>query len=219
MLGVGALLVATSLPAVALQVNSASAVVPALPNPPAAAEQRLAVDARATGSVAARDGYTVATSIQQVRLRYGAQVLQYTNNPKGTIQWPFPGPVAVSSPFGPRVSPCSGCSSFHLGVDLVPGVGTPIGAIAAGTVTYAGYDSNYGYRVVVDHNINGQKVQSLYAHMLGSIKVVVGQQVTAGQEVGQVGNSGNSTGPHLHLQISPDGTPVDPVAWLTANAN
>jgi murein DD-endopeptidase MepM/ murein hydrolase activator NlpD len=219
MVGVGALLVATSLPAVALQANSASAVAPALGSS-TTAMQGLAVDSTAADAVPARDAYTVVTTVQQARVKYGVQNLQYTNNTNGTIQWPFAGPVPISSPFGARMSPCSGCSSFHEGVDFVPGSGTPIGAITAGTVTYAGYDSSYGYRVVVDHNINGQKVQSLYAHMLaGSIKVVVGQQVTVAQEVGQVGNSGNSTGPHLHLEIRPDGVPVDPFAWLTANAN
>jgi murein DD-endopeptidase MepM/ murein hydrolase activator NlpD len=220
MFGAGALLVATSLPAVALQLNSASALAPQLPTAPTSEVQSLAVGGDATEVAPTRDRYTVVNTMQQARMKYGLQDFAYTNNPSGTIQWPFPAPVPISSGFGGRVSPCGGCSSFHEGLDFIPGVGTPIGAIAPGTVTYAAYDSNFGYHVIVDHNINGQKVQSVYAHMIaGSIKVVVGQQVTVTQELGEVGNTGHSTGAHLHLEVHLDGTPVDPFAWLKANAN
>jgi murein DD-endopeptidase MepM/ murein hydrolase activator NlpD len=220
MFGAGALLVATSLPAVALTVNSASAITPEVRSASSSEVQGLAVDSAAANAAPTRDPYTVVNTIQQARMKFGLQSFQYTNDTNGTIQWPFPAPVPISSGFGSRVSPCGGCSSFHEGVDFIPGVGTPIGAVADGTVTYAAYDGSFGYHVIVDHNINGQKVQSLYAHMLaGSIKVVVGQQVTVTQELGQVGSTGHSTGAHLHLEIHLDGTPVDPFAWLKANAN
>lgn len=220
MFGAAALLVATSLPAVALQMNSASALTPAQPNGSSSEVQSLAVDNAALDAVPARDPYTVVNTIQPAHMGFGLKNFEYTNDPNGTIQWPFPSPVPISSGFGARLSPCSGCTSFHEGVDFVPGAGTPIGAIADGTVTYAAYNSDYGYHVIIDHNINGQKVQSLYAHMLaGSIKVVVGQQVTVTQMLGQVGSTGHSTGAHLHLEVHLDGTPVDPFAWLKANAN
>ena len=220
MFGAGALLVATSLPAVALQMNSASDLAPQLPTASTSEVQSLAVDGDATDVAPTRDRYTVVDTMQQARMKFGLQDFSYTNNPNGTIQWPFPAPVPISSGFGGRVSPCGGCSSFHEGLDFIPGAGTLIGAIAPGTVTYAGYDSNFGYHVIVDHNINGQKVQSVYAHMLaGSTKVVVGQQLTVTQEIGEVGNTGHSTGAHLHLEVHLDGTPVDPFAWLKANAN
>ncbi|MBC7595326.1 MAG: peptidoglycan DD-metalloendopeptidase family protein [Kineosporiaceae bacterium] len=220
MFGAGALLVATSLPAVALQMNSASALTPELPTTSNSQVQSLVVDGAAADAAPTRDPYTVVNTIQQARMKFGLQNFSYSNDTNGTIQWPFPSPVPISSGFGARVSPCGGCSSFHEGVDFIPGVGTPIGAIADGTVTYAAYDGNFGYHVIIDHNINGQKVQSLYAHMLaGSIKVVVGQQVTVTQELGQVGSTGHSTGAHLHLEVHLDGTPVDPFAWLKANAN
>jgi murein DD-endopeptidase MepM/ murein hydrolase activator NlpD len=220
MFGAGALLVATSLPAVALQMNSASALSPEAPGASSSEVQSLAVDSAAADAAPTRDPYTVVNTIQQARMKFGLQSFSYTNDTNGTIQWPFPAPVPISSGFGARVSPCGGCSSFHEGVDFIPGVGTPIDAIATGTVTYAAYDGNFGYHVIVDHNINGQKVQSLYAHMLaGSIKVVVGQQVTVTQELGEVGSTGHSTGAHLHLEVHLDGTPVDPFAWLKANAN
>jgi murein DD-endopeptidase MepM/ murein hydrolase activator NlpD len=220
MFGAGALLVTSSLPAVALQMNSASALTPELPGTSNSELQSLSVDSAAADIAPTRDPYTVVNTIQQGQLKFGLQDFQYTNDTNGTIQWPFPAPVPISSGFGSRNSPCGGCSSFHEGVDFIPGTGTPIGVIADGTVTYAAYDGNFGYHVIVDHNINGQKVQSLYAHMIaGSIKVVVGQQVTVTQELGQVGSTGHSTGAHLHLEVHLDGTPVDPFAWLKANAN
>jgi murein DD-endopeptidase MepM/ murein hydrolase activator NlpD len=220
MFGAGALLVATSLPAVALQMNSASALTPELPTTSNSQVQSLIVNHEAADAAPTRDPYTVVNTIQQARMKFGLKSFSYTNDTNGTIQWPFPSPVPISSGFGARVSPCGGCSSFHEGVDFIPGAGTPIGAIADGTVTYAAYDGNFGYHVIIDHNINGQKVQSLYAHMLaGSIKVVVGQQVTVTQELGLVGSTGHSTGAHLHLEVHLDGTPVDPFAWLKANAN
>ena len=220
MFGAGALLVATSLPAVAFHATSASALTPVESTTANSEVQTLAVDSTAVDAVPTRDPYTVVNTIQQARMKFGLQSFQYTNDTNGTIQWPFPSPVPISSGFGARVSPCGGCSSFHEGVDFIPGTGVPIGAIANGTVTYAAYDAGFGYHVIIDHNINGQKVQSLYAHMLaGSMTVVVGQQVTVAQELGQVGNTGHSTGAHLHLEVHLDGTPVDPFAWLQANAN
>jgi murein DD-endopeptidase MepM/ murein hydrolase activator NlpD len=220
MLGAAALLVATSLPAVALHANSASALAPIVGSQPDTGIQSLAVDKTAAQAAPSRDPYTVVNTMQQSRMGLGKPDFQYTNDTNGTIQWPFPAPVPISSGFGGRTSPCSGCTSFHEGIDFIPGAGTPIGAIADGTVTYAAYDSGFGYHVIIDHNINGQKVQSVYAHMIaGSIKVTVGQQVTVTQELGEVGSTGHSTGAHLHLEVHLDGTPVDPFAWLKANAN
>jgi murein DD-endopeptidase MepM/ murein hydrolase activator NlpD len=78
----------------------------------------------------------------------------------------------------------------------------------------------YGTHVVISHIINGQKVQSTYAHMIvGSPMVAVGQAVTVGQPLGLVGSTGASTGAHLHLGITVNGSFVDPVAWLKANAH
>ncbi|MCU1558337.1 MAG: family peptidase [Microbacteriaceae bacterium] len=220
MLGVGALLVATSLPATALRGGPAAAVEIAAATPAQVKTQSLAVNKTVTEPAPSRDAYTVVSLAQQIRVKYGNQSFAYTNDPLGTIQWPFPIPVPISSGFGPRTSPCSGCSSYHEGVDFTPGAGTPIGAIADGVVSQVSTTGAYGNHVMVDHVIKGQKVQSLYAHMLaGSIKVVVGQQVTVTEQLGLVGSTGESTGAHLHLEVHLDGTPVDPFAWLKANAN
>jgi murein DD-endopeptidase MepM/ murein hydrolase activator NlpD len=221
MLGAGALLVATSLPAVALHAPEADASTSGLPAQSRVHSQSLAVSDAVAEALPVRDAYTVVNLAAQGRMKNANQSFLYTNDTNGTIQWPFPDPVPISSGFGARhVTNCSFCSTFHEGLDFVPPVGTTIDSIAAGVVSQAGTTGPFGNHVMVDHVIDGQKVQSLYAHMIsGSIKVVVGQQVTVAQPLGLLGSTGNSTGPHLHLEIHLDGTPVDPFAWLKANAN
>lgn len=144
----------------------------------------------------------------------------YTNNPTAAVQWPFPVGVVISDYYGGRIAPCSGCSSDHKGVDFTPGEGTPIGAVAAGRVITAHQTDNggLGVYVEVEHIINGQRVVSVYAHLLvGSIPVKVGDVINVGDEVGKVGNTGSSTGAHLHLEIHIGADKVDPFAWLVAN--
>ncbi|MDP3207727.1 MAG: M23 family metallopeptidase, partial [Rhodoglobus sp.] len=106
-------------------------------------------------------------------------------------------------------------------IDLNPGNGYPIAAIADGVVVIAQDDAGgLGTHVVVEHTVNGQVVRSLYAHMqYGSTTVAVGQTIARGQQVGLVGSTGLSTGPHLHFGILIDGVEIDPLPWLVANAN
>jgi murein DD-endopeptidase MepM/ murein hydrolase activator NlpD len=137
--------------------------------------------------------------------------------PSGAVRWPVDG-LKVSDGFGYRVSPCAGCSSNHMGTDFTPGNGSPVYAIAAGTVSVVASSGGYGTHVYVDHTINGQSVRSLYAHLQGgSAAVSVGQQVSAGTYLGAVGMTGSATGPHLHHEILVNGVNVDPYAWLAAN--
>ncbi len=163
-----------------------------------------------------RDGYTV--ELGPTTASYAQTASTYTNYP-GAIQWPFLVGVPISTDYGPRVAPCSGCSTFHKGIDMNPGIGSPIQAVADGVVREVSPTDNggLGVYVVIDHTIDGQLVSSVYAHMLeGSAAVEVGQPVKVGQLVGNVGNTGQSTGPHLHFEILLDGTtPTDPFAWLT----
>ena len=135
------------------------------------------------------------------------------------VQWPVPAGTPISSGFGYRE--CSGCATNHTGTDFNPGAGYPIQVIADGVVTEAGWDSTgYGYKVVVQHVIDGQVVSTLYAHMLdASILVTVGQTVPRGTVLGLVGSTGESTGAHLHLSVIIDGTMVDPYPWLLAHVN
>lgn len=180
--------------------------------------QKVAVAADASIGSLARDEFSVTSYEQVLTAKYGTKI--YSFNPtSGSIRWPFPYAVPVSSGFGDRVAPCRGCSSQHLGVDFTPGSGTPIYAIADGTVADATFSGAFGQHVLLEHVINGQKVQSLYAHMItGSSPLVSGQEIKVGDFIGLVGSTGASTGAHLHLEVHLDGVPVDPFAWLEANA-
>jgi murein DD-endopeptidase MepM/ murein hydrolase activator NlpD len=140
----------------------------------------------------------------------------WVNNPTALIQWPFPVGVPVSAAYGSNTY-LSQFSSPHRGVDLTPGAGADVHAVAAGTVsiaTEAGAD--YGVTVVIDHVIDGQLVKTRYAHMQhGSLAVQPGDVVTAGQLLGKVGETGKATGPHLHLEVLLGGSVyTDPIAWL-----
>lgn len=134
------------------------------------------------------------------------------------VQWPVPAATPLSSRFGYRS--CDGCSSDHLGIDLNPGAGYPIEAIADGVVVVAEEDAALGVHVIVEHVVDGTTFRSLYAHMqYGSLVLAVGDSVTIGQHVGLVGSTGQSTGPHLHFGILENGVEIDPLAWLSAHAN
>jgi murein DD-endopeptidase MepM/ murein hydrolase activator NlpD len=223
MVGAAGLLVATSLPANAFMPPAADAATVA--TAPVAVQKLAPVTATAATavtSIGARDKYTVVSLSQQMALKFMNADWSYTNDPNGTIQWPFPVQVPIATGFGPRhVAGCSFCSTFHEGVDFDPGQGVAIGSITAGVVSQVVEShSGLGNHVVVDHVVKGVKVQSVYGHMLdGSIRVVVGQAVTVTQELGQVGSTGESTGAHLHLEIHVNDVPIDPFAWLKANAN
>ena len=128
----------------------------------------------------------------------------------GRLVWPAPGVYTVSSPFGPR------WGSFHGGIDLSTGrAGSTIVAAASGTVTVASNgNSGYGTYVMINHN-NG--METLYGHMIyGSICVSTGQYVSAGQPIGILGSTGNSTGPHLHFEVRINGTKVNPAPYIGA---
>lgn len=135
------------------------------------------------------------------------------------VQWPVPASSTLSSEFGFRS--CAGCSSDHLGIDLNPGSGYPIQAIADGVVVLAEESSGgLGVQVVIEHVVDGATVRSLYGHMqFGSMTVGIGDTVARGQVIGAVGNTGQSTGPHLHFGILVDGVEIDPHAWLLQHAN
>lgn len=112
----------------------------------------------------------------------------------------------------------TGGREFHAGTDFAAAEGTPILAIADGIVGWAGPYGGYGELVVIEHTIDGKRVASAYAHMWASgIYVSVGERVTAGQHIADVGLSGKSTGPHLHFEIRPGGSfepSIDAVPWL-----
>ena len=168
---------------------------------------------------AARDDFTVTSWAEMLRLKYGTRDYNYTVG-QGSIRWPFPYAVPISSGFGERAAPCRGCSTIHMGLDLNPGSGAPIYSIADGVVSLVAASGGYGTHVYITHTINGQNVKSLYAHMQsGSTPLSVGQEIKVGDFVGLVGSTGQVTGAHLHFEILIDDVQVDPFAWLKANAN
>ena len=184
-----------------------------------------------------RDGYTVvappppppppapvpapapATAGQQVT---GVSSAEADSSGSGSfdVRWPFASPSPINSRFGPRAAPCGGCSSNHKGLDFNPGNGTQIQSIAGGVVrSVVSSDSGLGVHVIIEHEIDGAKVTSTYAHMqFGSLAVTKGQVIAAGDPVGRVGNTGASTGAHLHFEIAVGGEQIDPYAWLKAFA-
>ena len=120
----------------------------------------------------------------------------------------MPAHRGVTSDYGWRTDPLSGHARFHGGMDLRYAYGQDVHAAAAGTVTYAGEQGGYGTLVIVQH---GNGLETRYAH-LSSADVAVGTQVAAGAVIARSGNSGRSTGPHLHFEVRQDGRPVDPQA-------
>ena len=168
----------------------------------------------------ARDSIGVSSEADLQQLVVGRSTNTYSVATGGDIRWPFPNAVPITDGFGPRVSPCSGCSTEHKGTDFTPGLGTPIYAIADGVVSLHDVDAwGLGNHVQIEHKIKGQKISSVYAHMeLGSSKLVVGQKIKVGDFIGLVGQTGAATGPHLHFEIHVEGVPVDATIWLAANA-
>ena len=116
----------------------------------------------------------------------------------------------LSSTFGSRLSPTTGQPGFHYGIDLAAGEGASIRAFADGTVRETG-ESSYGKYLIVDH---ADGFSTLYAHC-SSISAAVGDHVKCGAEIARVGQTGNATGPHLHLELWRDSAALDPSAYLT----
>ena len=110
----------------------------------------------------------------------------------------------ISSRFGGR------SRGLHTGLDVATSMGTPVKAAASGLVTYAGYKGSYGYLVVIDH---GDGIQTYYAHC-SKLYVSAGESVSQGQVISAVGSTGNSTGPHLHIEVRVNGVAKNPQNYL-----
>jgi murein DD-endopeptidase MepM/ murein hydrolase activator NlpD len=126
--------------------------------------------------------------------------------------WPVNG--RLTSGFGTRMDPFSGEGAYHTGVDLAVPSGTPVHVTANGIVATAGWVSGYGKLVMVDH---GGGLQTYYAH-LSRVEVVPGQRVTCGEIIGTAGDTGHSTGPHLHYEVRMGGRAVNPFRYLKNSA-
>ncbi|MGH6932665.1 MAG: peptidoglycan DD-metalloendopeptidase family protein [Dongiaceae bacterium] len=119
---------------------------------------------------------------------------------------------SIGSLFGGRKDPVNGRRSKHEGLDLKNDLGTPVMATAPGKVVYAGWMGDYGRLVEIDHGLG---IRTRYGH-LKSISVKVGETVDYRQEIGALGSSGRSTGPHVHYEVRVNGKPYDPMNFLEA---
>ena len=129
----------------------------------------------------------------------------------GSFMNPLSGSHYITSAFGWRIHPIFQTNKYHAGIDIAANSGEPIYATDSGTVQSALYSSSYGNYVVINH---GNGYTTLYAHM-SSMAVSSGQTVSKGQVIGYVGSTGWSTVPHLHYEISYNGTRVDPESYVS----
>ncbi|HLL54770.1 MAG TPA: M23 family metallopeptidase [Myxococcaceae bacterium] len=124
------------------------------------------------------------------------------------LSWPVDR-GAISSPFGPRRNPVTGASQLHTGVDIPMPEGTAVRAAASGIVRRASEDALNGKVLIVDH---GHGVTTAYCHN-SALEVTAGARVERGERLSLSGNTGRSTGPHLHYQLELSGKPVDPLRF------
>ena len=205
--GAGALTVPTAVAAIhqaALDANAQSFEVAPL----SAVSAKSGVAATLSGSASA------ATPLAEPSVRDDFVVSHFS-----LVQWPVAEGSQIASYFGFRS--CAGCSSNHMGLDFTPGAGYPIQAVADGVVVVAQQSGEFGVHVTIEHSIDGVMFRTTYAHMqLGSMTVVPGQTVTRGTVLGGVGSTGNSTGNHLHFEVTnAAGSWINPLPWLRQYAN
>ena len=130
-------------------------------------------------------------------------------------QIPFGSPTNdgwISSTYGRRPDPISGKMQFHQGVDFAGRAGSSIEAVASGVVTWSGNRYGYGNMVEINH---GNGFQTRYAHHKKNV-VVVGQKVDKRQVIALMGESGRATGPHVHFEVIKNGTPINPIKYISS---
>lgn len=130
----------------------------------------------------------------------------------GFFQWPLPArtPADISSGFGTRTNPITRRTENHSGIDIPAPAGSRINAAADGIVRFAGWSGNWGNMVTIDH---GSGYSTIYAHNSRN-RVRVGQEVTRGQHIADVGTTGQSTGNHLHFEVRRSNVPIDPMQFF-----
>lgn len=206
------LVVSVSTPAAALDdptgvgLGAAPASAPAHQVAPAP-EQHYRVASGVTVTVV-RDGFDVQATRAggdrhgRVQITTGSDVVR-----------PVAGTIPTAGGFGGRqVAGCGACSTNHHGLDFAAASGTPVVAAMPGRVVSAGPLGGYGNQVLLAHP---DGTQTRYGH-LSRIDVLPGQTLSAGEQLGAVGSTGVSTGPHLHFEVIVGGTPIDPAPWLAA---
>ena len=145
------------------------------------------------------------TSLQTLIEYFEDKRSLYASTPAG---WPVRG--WVTSPFGNRISPITGKLQFHEGIDIATQIGTPVLAPADGVVIKAGFEAGYGNMVELSH---GYGLKTVFGHN-SRLNVKPGQHVKRGDIIAYSGNTGSSTGPHVHYEVRVNGLPVNPVRYL-----
>ena len=133
-----------------------------------------------------------------------------TTSAPGAYLWPCPSSKTITSNYGYRIHPIQGTRKLHTGMDIGAKTGADVIASAGGTVIMSQYYGGYGNCIIIDH---GGGVSTLYAHMSRLI-AKNGDTVAAGEPIGKVGSTGNSTGPHLHFEVRINGETKDPKKYV-----
>lgn len=156
------------------------------------------------------DGLKAAAAEQEAGMKKLTEFLERRNSVLSATPsiWPVRG--FITSSFGYRKSPIYGTRQFHEGLDIANNIGTPVHAPANGTVAEVGYQTGYGRYIKIQH---GYGMSTVYGH-LSKANVKAGQRVSKGDTIGAVGNTGSSTGPHLHYEVRVNGVPRNPKGYL-----
>ncbi|MFT4215437.1 MAG: M23 family metallopeptidase [Microbacterium sp.] len=227
---VAGMVATVAIPAMSIATTAGSAEAVTLQQVAADDPQSLVVASEAETTGLDRDSYSATTpeEIQEKKDAEAAKAAAAARIAAASTSSAYSGTIAASiAEAGTVVRPLTSFNNFgtpyagHKGTDYMADRYTPIYAIADGVVV-ASTESGPGWGVYVkiQHNIGGNVVTSLYAHMTyGTRRVTVGQTVTAGQLIGQVGDTGRAYGTHLHLEIYVNGSWVNAESWLVANAD
>jgi len=213
---IGLFTVSASLPALAVNPQSTRASAsPAADAADAIDEQSIHFSSTASTRIQ-RDGFTVtdipkpASYTELARNGTWASLDQSQLTDQG---WALPVLGHITSPFGPRPNkPVGGVGDYHSGTDIAAPCGQPVFAATGGTVIDSGYQGSYGKWALIDH---GDGVKTGYAHN-GTLLVEAGQTVAAGEVIALVGNTGASSGCHVHFEIRVDGTQINPDTFMSS---
>jgi len=177
-------------------------------NPPADLNSSIGSGGPSGGDVTDLEQATASLEreLSKIKEHYDAQQIKFASTPTG---WPVRG--YITDGFGSRVNPFGRGYETHYGLDIATTFGTAIEATADGIVIFASMYAGYGNVVVIDH---GYGLTTRYGHM-SRIDVTVGQRVHRGTQVGAVGSTGRSTGPHCHYEVRMHDRPVNPLNYLS----
>ena len=157
--------------------------------------------------------FEVEQNSEKIYSTLKAITLHLENVDQEPLIWPTVG--RITSGFGVRQMPYGQGYQFHTGVDITNSYKTQIKATADGIIAYVGYNGSYGRLIIINHNNN---YETYYAH-LDSYIVQIGQKITRGQIIGYMGNSGRTTGVHLHYEVRYKGEPVNPYYYMKYKDN